>query len=144
MEKELRKLGRRELVDVIYQMKKNEERLQEEIAALQEALEEKRIRISEAGSIAAAAADITKIFSSAQETADMYLSEIERGVKTPSLRLFIKIIEALDVSADFILRDELPSGKNFVYDEITSKLEGLTPKQRKAIADLIDAYVKNL
>lgn len=78
------------------------------------------------------------------DIADMYLSEIERGVKTPSLRLFIKIIEALDVSADFILRDELPSGKSFVYDEITSKLEGLTPKQRKAIADLIDAYVKNL
>ena len=76
MEKELRKLGRRELVDVIYQMKKNEERLQEEIAELKEALKEKRILISEAGSIAEAAVNITEIFSSAQTTADLYLNEI--------------------------------------------------------------------
>lgn len=78
------------------------------------------------------------------DIADMYLSEIERGVKTPSLNIFIKMIKELDVSADYILRDEIPSGKDFVYDEITRKLEGLTPKQRKAVSDLIDAYIKNM
>lgn len=78
------------------------------------------------------------------DIADMYLSEIERGVKTPSLNIFIKMIKELDVSADYILRDELPSGKDYVYDEITKKLEGLTPKQRKAVSDLIDAYIKNM
>ena len=76
MERELKKLNRRELVDVIYQMKKNEQQMQEETAALKEALEEKRIRISVAGSIAEAAVDVTKIFSTAQETADLYLQEI--------------------------------------------------------------------
>ena len=76
MEKELKKLTRRELVDVIYQMKKNEQRMQEEIAALEEAIGEKRIRISVAGSIAEAAVDITQIFSTAQMTADLYLHEI--------------------------------------------------------------------
>ena len=54
------------------------------------------------------------------------------------------MIKELDVSADYILRDELPSGKNYVYDEITRKLDGLTPKQRKAVSDLIDAYIKNM
>ena len=78
------------------------------------------------------------------DIADMYLSEIERGVKTPSLNIFIKMIKELDVSADYILRDELPSGKDYVYDEITRKLDGLTPKQRKAVSDLIDAYIKNM
>lgn len=76
MDKEFRKLTRRELVDVIYQMKKNEQRLQERIDSLEAALEEKRIHISEAGSIAAAAAEITQLFSSAQATADLYLQEI--------------------------------------------------------------------
>ena len=76
MEKELKKLSRRELVDVIYRMKKNEEQMQEEIAYLQYELEDKRIRISDAGSIADAAAEITQIFSSAQETAELYLNEI--------------------------------------------------------------------
>ena len=75
--KELKKLSRRELVDIIFQLKKNEQQKQEEIAALEEALQEKRIRISVAGSIAEAAADLTQIFSTAQKTADLYLQEIE-------------------------------------------------------------------
>ena len=47
-------------------------------------------------------------------------------------------------AADYVLRDEVPTGKEFVYDEITQKLEGLTPRQRKAAADILDAYIKNL
>ena len=76
MENELKKLSRRELVDVIYQLKKNEQRMQEEIAALEAALSDKRIRVEVAGSIAQAAVDITQLFSTAQTTADMYLQEI--------------------------------------------------------------------
>ena len=75
---------------------------------------------------------------------EMYLSEIERGIKMPSMNLFVKLITALDISADYILRDEVPTGREFVYDEITQKLEGLTPKQRKAAADILDACIKNL
>ena len=74
----------------------------------------------------------------------MYLGEIERGIKMPSLKIFIKIIEALDISADYLLRDELTSGKTFVYDEITEKLEGLTPRQRKGAVEILDAYLKTL
>ena len=74
----------------------------------------------------------------------MYMGEIERGVKFPSMNVFVKIIEALDVSADYILRDEIHSGKEYVFDEITKKLEDLSPKQRKAVSDILDAYIKNL
>lgn len=76
MNNELKKLNRRELVDVIYQLKKKEEQMQEQIDSLEAALQDKRIRISEAGSIAEAAIGITDIFSAAQTTADMYLDEI--------------------------------------------------------------------
>lgn len=75
---------------------------------------------------------------------EMYLSEIERGVKMPSMNVFIKLIVTLDVSADYILRDITPAGKEFVYDEVTKKLEGLTPQQRKTAVDILDAYIKNL
>ena len=74
--KELKKMSRRELMDIIYQMKKNEQQMQEEIASLQEALQDKRIRLSVAGSVADAAASITNVFSAAQMTADLYLREI--------------------------------------------------------------------
>ena len=75
---------------------------------------------------------------------DVYLGEIERGLKMPSLNIFIKLIEALDISADYILRDELSSGREYVYDDLTQKLKDLTPKQRKTAADILDAYLRNL
>ena len=75
---------------------------------------------------------------------NVYLGEIERGLKMPSLNIFIKLIEALDVSADYILRDELTSGKEYIYDEITQKLKNLTPTQRKIVTDILDAYLSNL
>lgn len=75
---------------------------------------------------------------------NVYLGEIERGAKMPSLNTFVKLIEALDISADYILRDELTSGKEYIYDEITQKLKNLTPKQRKTAADILDAYLRNL
>lgn len=77
-------------------------------------------------------------------TSAVYLGEIERGLKMPSLNSFIRIAEALEVSADYLLRDELTSGSGYVYDEIAEKLRGLSPKQRKTAADILDAYLKNL
>lgn len=78
------------------------------------------------------------------EIGNVYLGEIERGLKMPSLNIFVKLIEALDISADYILRDELTSGKEYIYDEITQKLQNLTPKQRKTAADILEAYLRNL
>ena len=74
----------------------------------------------------------------------VYISEIERGIKMPSLNIFIKIIDALDVSADYILRDEISSGKEYIRMEITEKLLALTPHQRKTATDILNAYLNNL
>ena len=74
----------------------------------------------------------------------VYLGEIERGLKMPSMSIFIKIVETLDISADYVLRDELTSGSPFICSEISDKLKNLTPRQRKAAADILDAYIKNL
>ena len=73
---ELKKLNRRELVDIIYQMKKNEQLLQDEITSLQRELQEKRLRLADVGSIADAAVSITDVFTAAQSAADLYLHEI--------------------------------------------------------------------
>lgn len=73
-----------------------------------------------------------------------YISDIERGAKFPSLTSFIKIVNALDVSSDFILRGELESGKTYLYDDLTKKLENLTPQQREGVSVMIDAYLKTI
>lgn len=74
----------------------------------------------------------------------VYLSELERGVKLPSLTVFVSIAEALHVSTDSLLRDDLETGKEYIYDDLTKKLERLSPKQRIAVADIVDAYIRNL
>ena len=102
--KELKKLSRRELVDIIYQMKKNEQQLQEEIASLQEALQDKRIHLSLAGSIADAATSIANVFSSAQEAANLYLHEIA-GMKEETENECARMIGEARLKAAEIISD---------------------------------------
>lgn len=102
--KELKRLSRRELVDIIYQLKKNEQENREKIDALEEELQEKRIRISVAGSIAEAATDITRIFSIAQNTADLYLREIE-SMKEETEKECAKMLETAKKQAEMILAE---------------------------------------
>lgn len=85
-----------------------------------------------------------EILAEKADISSMYVGEIERGTKMPRLNIFVKIANALDVSADYLLRNEISSGKDFIFDEITKKLEGLTPQQRKTASDILDAYIKNL
>ena len=75
---------------------------------------------------------------------EMYISQIERGLKMPSLNLFIQIITVLDISADYILRDTLPSGKKFVYQEVAELLDKLSNKQRRGAINILNAYIHSL
>lgn len=102
--KELKKLSRRELVDIIYLMKKNEQQMRDEIAALQQALQDKRMKISAAGSIAEAAADIAQVFSAAQMTADLYLNEIA-SMKADAEQECAKMLEDARKKVKAILAD---------------------------------------
>ena len=102
--KELKRLNRRELVDVIYQLKKNEEQLQEQITALVAELQDRRIHLSVAGSIAEAATDITDIFSVAQSTADLYLNEIA-SMREDAKRECERMIEEAGKKVETIMAD---------------------------------------
>ena len=102
--KELKRLSRRELVDIIYQLKKNEQEMQEEIESLKNELEDKRIRISTAGSIADAAISVTNVFSAAQTTADLYLREISY-MKEETEKECTKKIEDAETRIKEILTD---------------------------------------
>ena len=102
--KELKKLNRRELVDVIYQLKKNEEQMQEKIALLEAELQDRRMHLSVAGSIAEAATDITDIFSVAQSTADLYLNEIA-SMREDAKRECERMIEEAGKKVETIMAD---------------------------------------
>lgn len=143
MEKELRKLSRRELVDVIFQMKKNEQLLQEEISSLKNALEDKRIKISEAGSIAEAATDISQVFSAAQTTAELYLNEIacmkaeaEKECAEMLDESRKKVFEILsNGEKDLALLKETYKAEYQKYKKLKEKLEALEQKEKQSCED---------
>ena len=73
-----------------------------------------------------------------------FVGQIERAQKLPSMQVFIKLIEVLNVSADYLLRDSVSTGQLFGDNAIGRKLEKLKPKQRIALEALIDTYIQYL
>lgn len=81
------------------------------------------------------------------EKADLsvnYVGDLERGRKTPSLDTFIRIVEALDVPADVLIRDSAAPASYVADDELNRKLSRLTPGQKKAATDILNAYIDNI
>ena len=73
-----------------------------------------------------------------------HISEIERGLSTPSMPLFIRLLEVLDASADYLLRDMVSCANPYGDKQIAARLERLSPKQRQALMAIIDAYMEYL
>ena len=81
--KELRKLSRKELIEVLLAQTREMEQLKAELNSKNELLEKREINIRESGSIAEAALRLSGIFEDAQKAADIYLAEIKRANPAP-------------------------------------------------------------
>ena len=75
-DKEFKRLSRSQLIDIIYLLQLKQEELTAENERLSKALEDKRLRISEAGNIAEASLEIHNVMQAAQDAAAHYLEEI--------------------------------------------------------------------
>jgi len=73
-----------------------------------------------------------------------YVGDLERGVKIPKLETFIRIVEALDVPADVLIRDSAAPASYVADDELNRNLSRLTPGQKKAATDILNAYIDNI
>ena len=76
-DKELKRLNRAQLLDIIYHLQLQVEKLDEEKQALEAELADKRFRLSAAGNIAEASLEMNDCFRSAQRAAEQYLNEIK-------------------------------------------------------------------
>lgn len=84
--KELRRMSRLELIDVIYALALSNRDLKAENSHLASTLNERRVKIRRAGSIADASVSINKIFESAQAAADQYLDSVKASMDDPEAR----------------------------------------------------------
>lgn len=84
-DRDLRRLSRRELIEIIYALKEKEEALTKENEDLRAALSDRKIAISKAGSIAEAALALNDIFAQAQAAADIYLASVRAAAEDGTL-----------------------------------------------------------
>lgn len=82
-EKELRRLSRMDLLEMLLEQSREVERLQKELETVRKQLEDRRIMEQEAGSIAEAALRLNKVFEAAQQAADQYLENIRNRSEIP-------------------------------------------------------------
>lgn len=80
-DREFRRLSRAELIDIIYELQKNEARLHAELREMREKLEERNWKFSRCGSLAEAAAQVNGLFEAAQRTAESYLEQLRRAAQ---------------------------------------------------------------
>lgn len=122
-DKEFKRLSRAQLIDVIYQLQLKQEELTEENQKLQDALTDKRLRISHAGNIAKAVLEINDCYQSAQRAADQYLEEIRamRNETEEECRCLLEKAreeaEKILANAHQSLKDKTPSECGVVASE---------------------------
>ena len=76
-ERELRRMNRMELIEIIYALKQHEEELEQQNANLRQQLADRTLRLEQVGSIAEAALSLNRVFEAAQAAADQYLESVK-------------------------------------------------------------------
>lgn len=144
-DKELKRLGRAELIDIVYELQLRNEQCQEQIAQLQAQLDEKLLKIENAGSIAEAAIAVNKVVEAAQAAADQYLESIHAANAGMDKRLddarraSEELLAAAEKRADEIVRDAEFKGKMIVEQAQKNANEHWDSFQKKA-DELIRAH----
>ena len=75
-EKDLSKLSRLELLEILIEQSKEIDKLKIELDKVKQELDKKELVLKEAGSIAQASLQLNEVFSAAQKAADQYLESI--------------------------------------------------------------------
>lgn len=133
-DKELQKLSRSELLELLLIQSREMDELKIRTEQLQQQLQNRQITLSQAGSIAEAALQLSGIFAAAQEAADLYLE----NVMTPD-----KLLEETQAQCDELLRhahEDIRKVWEVVRQEIYNPR--LDHTQWQKISEYIDTQLK--
>lgn len=76
------------------------------------------------------------------DISERYLAMIESGTRLPRMDVFVKIVNALGVSADAILVDELTCSDQIRFSKYAELAEKLGEKDRRRLHNIISAYLE--
>lgn len=78
------------------------------------------------------------------EVGTTHISHIETGNTIPSMKIFIAIVNALNVSADELLCDNIINSKEVFQHEITQTVTDCDEIEIRIIADMVKALKESL
>lgn len=86
-DKELRRLSRAELLEMLLAQTEENERLRERLEDAEKALEDRRIDIAKAGSLAEASLKLNDVFLAADQAARQYVENVRRLAQEGRIRV---------------------------------------------------------
>lgn len=103
-DKELRKLGRNQLLELLLEQSRENDKLRSQIEQLRQQLSDRQLKIDQAGSIAEASMQINQVFESAQAAAEQYLDNV-RTLSSRQEQICRQLEEESTQKADALLAE---------------------------------------
>ena len=128
-DKEFKRLSRSQLIEIIYQLQLQIDKLNEEKQELENELKDKRLRLSNAGNIADAALEINNCFRSAQNAAKQYLNEI-RAIREETEAQRQRILAQAQAAAEAII-----AGAKNTQGDYDSAIEAILKEYKQSHSD---------
>ncbi len=119
-EKELRRLKRPDLIEIIYELQKQNKESLDKIESLEQELQERRLKMDKAGSIAEAAVSINGVFEAAQAAANQYLVSVKEDIDGMEQKIFDtkaqceEMIQNAQLRAEKILEEAKEEAKRII------------------------------
>ena len=146
-EKDLKKLSRIELLELLIEQTEENQQLFEKVNSLQKQLENRSIIIDEAGSIAEASLKLNSVFEAAQAAADEYLANVRRSVR--GKEELVAQAEELARAKVTQMISEADERCRKMENETARKCDDMTRKARREadsywlqVSKKLDAYLK--
>ncbi len=129
-DRELKKLSRADLLQLLLDERRENERLQQKLKEADEKLNERMLALEEAGSIAQAVMQLNGVFKAAESAASQYVENVQRLSTEKEAKCWQMEIEAKERASAIIAEAEDYSRK--VHSE-TDKYQTLLTEKLKAM-----------
>ena len=128
-DKEFKRLSRAQLIDIIYQLQLQIDKLNEQNRTLESELADKRLRFQSVGNIAEAALEMNDCFRSAQNAAEQYINEI-KAIREETEAERQRILSEAQAAAEAIL-----AGAKTTQGDYDSAIEAILEEYGQSHSD---------
>lgn len=123
-DRELKKLSRADLLDLLVEQMKENEQLRTELEAVQKLLSERRIAIDKAGSIAEASLQLNGVFQAAQAACAQYIENVEQ-LSARQEQVCAQMERETRAKCDHMITEARTQSQAY-WDNVSRKIQELT------------------